>query len=123
MRAPSHSSLLEHFLKLRLELEPFQQTGGEQAALFLGLNQGCVLALRLGFLGLIGSEQTALELVQVGMAKCVRTNPPDDECANPNGDGDYDKHGFRPPTPRQIDRRATGFLPPAAFRRTWDECR
>src|SRR5579863_1993954 len=118
MRTPAHSGLLEHLLELSLELVTLQQSGGQQAALFLSLNQGRILAGGLGFLGLIGSEQTALELVQVGMSKRVRTHPPDDQCANPNGDGDYDKHGFKPPTPRQTDRRAAGFPPPAVFRRT-----
>ncbi len=71
-----HSGLLQHLLKLGLELVALQQPGGQQPALLLGLNQGRPPdAPALAFLALLDAQQAALELVQVGVPKRVRDKP------------------------------------------------
>jgi hypothetical protein len=69
--------LLQQLRQLGLELEALQEFRGQQRiAVFVGLNQGCILTDGLGLLGLVGAEQAALQPVHIGMAKSVRKEPP-----------------------------------------------
>src|SRR5271165_4771531 len=86
--APLHSGLFDHLLQLGLKLEAAQELGGEQEVLLVGLDQRAGGGGSLGRLLLGGAHQAALEFVEIGVAECIRTDPPDDQGAGPHRDGD-----------------------------------